>query len=76
MSKSSNTISAKRGRPRLKSLKTRQNISIDARVLKLGRKLAFGDGLSFSAMLEKMVRDRIQETIAIAFEKPPLRSKR
>jgi len=48
----------KRGRPNGKIRKVRQNISIDSDVLKLGRKLAFQEGMAFSTWINRMILER------------------
>jgi len=47
---------AKRGAPKKKTLKVRQNISIHPDDLKLGQKIAFDAGLSFSTWLGQLIR--------------------
>ena len=51
----------KRGAPKKKVTKVRQNITINRAVLKAGQKLAFKSGISFSAWLEKLAREQLTE---------------
>jgi len=60
MSKPPTPTSGKRGRPRAKITKTRQNISIDPPVLKAAQKMAFQDGLSLSGWIRQLIRERIE----------------
>jgi len=60
MATQSPTKTGKRGRPRLKTIKARPSITLDQAVLKAGQKLAFQEGVSFSAWLNRLVRERIQ----------------
>jgi hypothetical protein len=48
---------AKRGAPKKKTLKVRRNISIHPTILKVGEKIAFDSGLSFSTWLEQLIRE-------------------
>ncbi len=61
MSKTTTQTAPRRGRPRLKTLKTRQNITIDPTVLKHAQKMAFSEGLGLSTLIEQMLRERIQQ---------------
>tara|TARA_B110000503_G_C7109554_1_gene397486 strand:+ start:778 stop:960 length:183 start_codon:yes stop_codon:yes gene_type:complete len=54
---SKQAIPTKRGAPKKKTLKVRQNISINPAVLKAGQKIAFDAGLSFSTWLEQLIRE-------------------
>ena len=47
----------KRGAPKKRVTKVRQNISINPEILKAGQKIAFDTGLSFSTWLEQMIRE-------------------
>jgi len=51
---------ARRGAPRKKITKVRQNISITPAILKAAQKLAFNEGLSLSSWLEQLVRGKIE----------------
>ena len=55
-------LGKKRGAPKKKVLKSRVNISIDKSVHKIGKKLAWNDGIGFSTWLEKLVRENIAKT--------------
>jgi hypothetical protein len=48
---------AQRGAPKKKVLKVRRNISIHPTILKVGEKIAFDAGLSFSTWLEQLIRE-------------------
>jgi predicted HicB family RNase H-like nuclease len=55
---STTTPTARRGRPKKKILKVRQNITIDPVVLKAAQKTAFNAGLALSTWLEQLIRER------------------
>lgn len=57
MSKSASKPKAVRGRPRVKQIKVRQNISIDPATLKKARKMAFNEGFALSTWLARMVEE-------------------
>jgi hypothetical protein len=50
---------AKRGAPKKRVTKIRQNITINRAVLKAGQKLAFESGISFSSWLEQLAREKL-----------------
>jgi len=60
MSKATTTPKQKRGRPRVKIIKARPSITMDAGILKTARKLACAEGLALSTWLEQLVRGRIE----------------
>jgi len=60
MSKPSNATPVKRGRPKVKTAKSRPSITMNADVFKTARKLACRDGLSFSAWIEQLVRGQLE----------------
>jgi len=57
------TTKPKRGAPKKKVTKVRQNISINPAVLKAAQKLACADGLSLSTWLEQLVRGKLEEVM-------------
>ena len=60
MSKATKTPSQKRGRPRVKNLKARPSITMDAAIVKTARKLAMSEGLALSTWLEQLVRSKLE----------------
>lgn len=54
---SNTTSQTKRGAPKKRITKVRQNISINPAILKIGQKIAFNSGLSFSTWLEQLIRE-------------------
>jgi hypothetical protein len=54
---STKQITRKRGAPKKRVIKVRQNISINPAILKAGQKIAFASGLSFSTWLEQLIRE-------------------
>ena len=51
----------RRGAPKKRVLKIRQNMTLAPEIVKAARKLAFNEGLSLSTWIEQLVRAKVRE---------------